>query len=478
MNVWFQASNAFVTLPEMIVALTAITILLAAAFTKESDSPRPEALAIACLVLAFLSTFYAPVGPGFFGQVFVDSLSRSAFSIVLLGAILVMGILPTQFGKDTIRCEASALILFSLCGVGLMVSGQHLMTLFLGLELLSIPLYILAGLRTSDQKSRESALKYFILGAFASALILFGMALLLAETGSLSIANFFDYFKANSTFHPTQIFYAGWILVSIGMLFKIGAVPFHMWVLDVYQGAPSSVTAFMTFAPKVAAFLVLLKIWPIGWETGFTNSIPLVYFLSMLTMTAGNFMALVQRNVKRMLAYSSIAHAGYMLMAFLVTGREGRYALLFYLGVYALANIGAFAAITIVSPKKDPDLSIVSLSGLVKIHAPLAVAFSICLFSLTGLPPFGGFMAKFFLLKAVINSGNGAIAVVAILNSLLAAYYYLRLVLVMTAKEPTANSSMGQFPLGLGSRIVLALAILGVIVSGLTPDIFSLVIRL
>jgi len=262
------------------------------------------------------------------------------------------------------------------------------------------------------------------------------------------------------------------------MLFKIGAVPFHMWVLDVYQGAPSSVTAFMTFAPKVAAFLVLLKIWPIGWETGFTNSIPLVYFLSMLTMTAGNFMALVQRNVKRMLAYSSIAHAGYMLMAFLVTGREGRYALLFYLGVYALANIGAFAAITIVSPKKDPDLSIVSLSGLVKIHAPLAVAFSICLFSLTGLPPFGGFMAKFFLLKAVINSGNGAIAVVAILNSLLAAYYYLRLVLVMTAKEPTANSSMGQFPLGLGSRIVLALAILGVIVSGLTPDIFSLVIRL
>lgn len=478
MSTWLLASNWLVMLPEIILAFFALIILLVAAFSKEETSASPEGLATVGLVLAFVSGFYIPQGMGYFGQVSIDVFTRTALSIGILGGILVLGVFPSQFGKDSIRAEVAALVLFSICGLGFMVSAQHLIMLFLGLELLSLPLYIMAGMRTKDAKSREAALKYFIVGAFASALMLFGMALYLGAHGDLSMKHFAEVFQKGSSVQPTPIFYAGWILIAIAMLFKLGAVPFHMWVLDVYQGAPSSVTAFMTFAPKVAAFFALMKIWPLGAEPGFSSPVSMIYFLSILTMTAGNVMALMQRNVKRMLAYSSIAHAGYMLMAFLISGPDGRYALMFYLAVYALMNVGAFTVITLVSPVRDPDLSIVSLSGLAQTQAPLAIAFSICLFSLTGLPPFGGFMAKFFLIKAVIASGNGLIALVAIINSFLSAYYYLRIVLVMTTKEPVPNSSLGIPALGLYSRVVLIIAIIGVVISGISPDFFAKIIAL
>ncbi|MBF0501321.1 MAG: NADH-quinone oxidoreductase subunit N [Candidatus Riflebacteria bacterium] len=484
MSSWLQASNWLVMLPEMIIAFFALIILLVAAFTKDSEAPYPESLAITGLALAFISSYYIPEGVGYYGQVAVDSVSRTAFSIAILGGMLVLGVVPSQFGTDTMRSETSALVLFSLCGVGFMVTAQHLIMLFLGIELLSLPLYIMAGMRTRDPRSREAALKYFIVGAFASALMLFGMAIYLGANGDLLMNHFALSFQKNAV-PPTLIFFAGWILISTAMLFKLGAVPFHMWVLDVYQGSPSSITAFMTFAPKIAAFFALAKMWPLGSESGLSTPISMMYLLSFLTMTAGNMMALMQRNIKRMLAYSSIAHGGYMLMAFLISGTEGIHALLFYLAVYALMNIGAFTVITLVAPSRDPELSIISLSGLAKTHTYLAVALAICLFSLTGLPPFGGFMAKFFLIKAVLASGNVYIALAAIFNSLLSAYYYLRVVLVMTTREPLAadsdeliSPSAGFTSIGLSSRIALAVAIIGVVISGISPDFFARIISL
>ncbi|MBI3037661.1 NADH-quinone oxidoreductase subunit N [bacterium] len=470
---WLATSNCLVLFPEMILALTALVILLVAGFSKRKDNPLPEGLAISGMLLALLSIGYSPHGGGFSGQVLVDSTGHSGLAIAILGGILVLGIIPTQFGNEPFRAEASILILLSLCGVGLMVSAHHLVTLFLGLELLSLPLYILAGMRTRDPKSREAALKYFLAGAFASALMLFGMALYSGGTkGSLSMEHVSTLL---TEFQHSYLFLAGWTLISIGMLFKLGAVPFHMWVLDVYQGAPSSVTAFMTFAPKIAAFLVLSRIWPFSQGGDFLTKA--IWVFAIITMSAGNCMALVQRNLKRMLAYSSIAHAGYMLMAFLASPNEGRAALLFYLGVYALMNIGAFTVITLVSPVRDPDLTIISLSGLGRSQGVLAIALSICLFSLTGLPPFGGFMAKFFLLRAVVSSDQIFIAVIAVLNSLLSAYYYLRVVLIMVTRDPLPESQPASLlPGGLGSRFVLAFALIGVLLTGLLPDLFRAVL--
>jgi NADH-quinone oxidoreductase subunit N len=362
--------------------------------------------------------------------------------------------------------EYYILLLFAALGMMLMAAALDLLIVFLGLELMSLSLYVLAGFFRTRPTGNESSMKYFLLGAFSSGFFLYGIALLYGATGTTNLARLGDALGTPGTARDPLVL-AGIALLLVGFGFKTSAVPFHQWAPDVYEGAPTAVAAVIATGSKAAAFAALLRViletrvLQPDWST-------LLWILAALTMTVGNVIALAQRNLKRMLAYSSVAHVGYMLVGLAAGPRLGGAAVLFYLLVYSFATVGAFGVILLLEREERAEaVDIDAYGGLAARHPLLALVLTVCLMSLIGLPPTAGFVGKFYLFSAAIQEKFVWLAIIAVLNSVAAAYYYLRLIVYMYMREPEPGGARGV--LNPAAGLALALAVWATLHFGLLP---------
>jgi NADH-quinone oxidoreductase subunit N len=344
-----------------------------------------------------------------------------------------------------------------------MAQATNLIVVFLGLELLSIPLYILAGFARPQLESEEAAIKYFLLGAFATGFLVYGIALMYGATGTTDIARIAEVAQTGKN---ATLLLVGAGLILVGLGFKVAAVPFHMWTPDVYEGAPTPVTGFMSVGAKAAGFASLLRVFFVGLHAVQTDWIPALAVLSALTMIVGNVVALSQTNLKRMLAYSSIAHAGYMLMGVAAGNRAGLSAILFYLLAYAFTNIGAFAVLAVFARSEGEDQTFPQYAGLMRKQPWLAVAMIVFMFSLTGIPPTGGFFGKYYLFMAAVDGNLGWLAIIGVLTSVISAFFYLRVIVDMTMREPEREMPNGLYPALVTTLVVTTL---GTLVLGVWP---------
>ncbi len=414
-------------------------------------------------------------GAGFYGLIQADAFSF--FFHLLVGTVAVLVVLAAGPYLDRERlpvAEFYALLLFATAGMGVLASAQELLTAFIGLEMSSISSYILAGYRRDALKSGESAMKYFLLGSFATAFFLYGIALVYGATGTTRLDIMVDADAAST------LLKLGLSMILIGLGFKVAAAPFQIWTPDVYEGAPTPVTALFSAGPKAAAFALLLRIFatvPAATHFWFWA----FWILAVLTMFAGNLGALVQTNIKRLLAYSSIAHAGYILVAFAAVtsmAKGGRSeaaaayaAVLFYLLSYALVKLGAFTIVSQLGGTGEKNLSLDDYAGLSQRQPVVAAMLSIYLLSLLGLPVTAGFFGKFYIFKAAVNSHLLWLAVLMAINSTIGAYYYLRVIVLMYMREPSAEVAAAApvgFPLTV--NVVLAVTAIGTILFGLMPN--------
>ena len=401
----------------------------------------------------------------------MDGTALFLCAIVQIGAILT--VLASSKYLEHVQSnwgEFYTLVLSSVVGMMFLSAAADLLMLFLSLELMSIPVYALAGFHRASLRSNESAVKYFLIGSFASGLLLYGSALLYGATGSLALS------EIATSFDPENALdLSGAGLVLIGLAFKISSVPFHQWAPDAYEGAPTPVSGFMATTVKVAAFGALVRVVSIALQPASDSLGPALWLLAVLTMTVGNVMALIQRNTKRMLAYSSIAHAGYLLIGVIVGGEAGTRAVLFYLLSYTFMTIGAFTVVAVLARDGREYDNIDDLAGLVQTRPYLAVVMSICMFSLLGMPATAGFVGKFLLFSSAVQeglaTGNSALVwlvVIAVLNSALSLAYYLRVPAIMffsPPREDVQSSAPGSF-----ERLVLFACAAGVLLLGVLPQ--------
>ena len=349
-----------------------------------------------------------------------------------------------------------------------MAAGTDLMTLFLGLEVMSVSLYVLAGFNRNNLKSNEAGLKYFLLGAFSTGFLLYGMALIYGATGTTRIGQIASQVAQMASPTSNMMLLAGMLLLLIGFAFKIAVVPFHMWAPDVYEGAPTPLTAFMSTGPKAAAFAAALRVLLVAFPSLLVDWSQLLWVLAVLTMTVGNITALRQDNIKRILAYSSIAHAGYVLVGFAAGNETGTAGILFYMLSYAFMNIGAFAIIILVGKKGEPNGNVMDFAGFGFKHPLLAVAMTVFLFSLAGMPPTAGFIGKFYLFSGAIQEGYIWLAIIGVLNSAASVYYYLRIMVYMYMKEPTEEFDWLQVSAPIALALMISVA--GSLIPGIVPS--------
>ncbi|MCW5965316.1 MAG: NADH-quinone oxidoreductase subunit N, partial [Bryobacterales bacterium] len=378
-----------------------------------------------------LITFTNP-GPAFGGMLLIDGFATFFRLLVLIVGALTIILSRPYFEREGAESgEYYALLLFSIVGQCLMASANELIMIFLGLEISSISSYVLAGYLRKDPRNNEAALKYFLLGSFATAFFLYGIAMVYGATGSTNLVDIRQALMAGGLTTPDRLLFAAAALMFAGFAFKVGAAPFQVWVPDVYQGAPTPVAAFLSAGPKAAAFAVLLRVFFTTFIPFSDQWEPIIWVTALATMLVGNFAALVQSNIKRMLAYSSVAHAGYVLIAIATHSDIGTAAAMFYLAAYAFMNIGAFAVVAHCARKGETHTEVKDFAGLA-IHQPfLAAILAFFMFSLIGIPLTGGFFGKFYIFKSAIDSQFYWLAALGLANSALAAYYYLRVVVVM-----------------------------------------------
>ncbi len=362
----------------------------------------------------------------------------TVFFTVLFCAIGILSVLMSwDYVKRTRinQAEYYALLLSSVLGMVIMAASNDLITIFLGLELMSLSLYVMVGFRRTRLESNEAALKYFLLGAFASGFLLYGIALLYGATGTTDLGRM-GAFLADSPVLSNPLLLVGGLLVLAGFAFKVAAVPFHMWTPDAYEGAPTSVTGFMSAGAKAAGFAALLRFGLKAMGPLEDQWAPLLSVIAALTMTVGNVTALLQQNLKRMLAYSSIAHAGYILVAIVAGGTTGAGAAVFYLAVYSFMNLGAFAILTMMGQGRDERVLVSDLHGLGFRRPLLGVAMTVFMISLGGIPPTAGFMGKIQVFGAAIEAGLIPLVIIGVLNSVISVFYYLRVTVAMYMREP------------------------------------------
>jgi NADH-quinone oxidoreductase subunit N len=362
--------------------------------------------------------------------------------------------------------EYYALVLFAALGMMLMAAAGDLIVIFLGLETMSIAVYALAGFIRRDPRSNEAAIKYFLLGAFSTGFLLYGIALVYGATGTIRLELIRATLESGVAANPLLLLGLGMMLIGFG--FKVAAVPFHMWTPDAYEGAPTPITAFMAVGVKLAAFAGFLRIFMANLGAISTEWTQVLWILAVLTMTAGNVIALVQSNIKRMLAYSAIAHAGYVIIGMAAGDRGAGGAILYYLLAYAFTNLGAFAVVVALDRGAESHDEIADYRGLARDHPGLAVAMALCLLSLTGVPPLAGFVAKFYIFAAALNAGLVWLVVIAVLNSVVSAYYYVGVIVAMYMQEGgVAVEQMSRRP---GLLISVAVGVAGVIALGVYPQ--------
>jgi NADH-quinone oxidoreductase subunit N len=445
-------------LPEVLLSVFGTLVMVLDAVASERRKHWLGILSLAGIYGAAVAALaaYANSGPAFHDMIAVDA-AATFFRLLLLaiGFLVVLGSISYLKRDHLPQGEYYALVLFSLAGQGLMVSSVELIMIFLGLEISSLSTYVLAGYRRDDARSGESALKYFFLGSFATAFLLYGVALIYGEVGSTKLAAIRQFLGKDASGGTLLAVAAGLLFVGLG--FKVSAAPFQIWTPDVYQGAPSPVAAFLSTGPKAAAFAVLLRVS----FTVLTPSISawnwVLWMSALLSMTIGNFGALVQTNVKRLLGYSSIAHAGYVLVAFASRTEIGAAAAMFYLAAYGFMNVGAFLVVSHLSASEQ-HVTLDDYAGLGRRQPALAALLAIFLLSLVGIPLTGGFFGKFYIFRAAINADLIGLAVLGLLNSAVAAYYYLKILVVVYMHEPRDDSPVEPLPAGLAVTLVLAAA--------------------
>jgi NADH-quinone oxidoreductase subunit N len=426
-------------LPAAIVAVTGVVVLLAQAFTPRGERSPAPLLSLTGLAGALASVWLLGSGRAE-GAVLAGALAADGLALFLQAVILAVAIVSVLLSSGYVekaglpRGEYYALLLFSVVGMLGLVSSLELVSMFVALEIMSVALYGMAGLDRARPQSQESALKYFVTGAFASAFFLYGIALVYGVTASTSLERVT---RALGVAGPgaAPLATLGAALLLVGFGFKVASVPFHMWAPDVYEGAPTTVTAFMSAGVKAAAFGALLRVFDFALASLAAQWQPLVAVLALVTMVVGNLAALAQRSLKRLLAYSSIAHAGYLMSALVAAPALATEAILFYLVAYAAVNLGAFGVIAALSKGGEEPARLADLAGLAERRPALAAAFTVFLVSLTGIPVTAGFVGKFYLFGAAVASGFTLLAIVGVLASVLSAYYYLRIVVAMYMEE-------------------------------------------
>ena len=444
-------------LPELVLSAFGIIIMLADAFIAVEKSRRPLGiLAFVGALVALAASFYQIgfQGTSYFNVVRVDTFSVFFHVVVIAisGATILASI--DYLDKEGIRAgEYYGLILLGTVGMCLLSSAIELLMLFIALEISSISTYILAGFRRRIATSAESSLKYFLLGSFATGFFLYGVALIYGATGSTNITAIAHELGRGDM---PAIGYLALALMFIGMAFKVASAPFHVWTLDVYEGAPTPVVAWMSTGPKAAAFALMLRVLFGSFDAMGSWWFALVWISAALSMTIGNVGALMQNNVKRMLAYSSIAHAGYVLVAFASRDQIGIAAAIFYAASYAAMNVGAFAVVTHFGAAGERFNSIDDYAGLGRRSPVLAFTLTIFLLSLIGIPATGGFFAKFYVFSAALKSNLVWLTIIGVVNSAIAAYYYLRLIVVMYMRDGDDSVPMVRVPAAVTAALVIA----------------------
>jgi len=462
--------STYSILPEILVVATALFVLFVDLILPEENKRVLCGVSIVGVALSLFAVF--AMGParisGFSGAVVHDGLG-AFFEIVILSACALTLLMATGYSEweGTHKGEFYSLLLLSTSGMMFMAKGTDLMTVFLGLETLSIPIYVLVGFHRDRMSSIEGALKYFLLGAFASGFLLYGIALIYAVAGTTKLP-LLATMLLDARLAANPLFLAGAGLLLVGLAFKVSLVPFHMWTPDAYEGAPTLVTAFMSAAVKAAAFAALIRFLLLTLPGMQPAMGKILWVLAVLTMTVGNLSALRQDNVKRMLAYSSIAHAGYILVGMVSGDVLGGQASLFYLLVYAFMNIGAFGVVMLIAQKEDEGYDIRNFAGIGFRYPALGALLTLFLISLGGIPPTAGFIGKFYLFSAAVKNGYIGLAVIGVLNSAVSIYYYLRLVVYMYMVPAGAEAPAPRPP-----RIAFSLALCAsaavVIVLGILP---------
>ncbi len=471
-------------LPEIFLCAWAMVVLVAGVWGKgdergdrvpgTDDGLRANDLgwlAMVGVLLAALANGWLygvqEVGPG--GMVAVDGLRLFANWIFL--AALTMAILISFAYVYRQRLQAGefyGLMLLATAGMMFMVGARDLIIVFLGLEVMSIAVYALSAFNRRDRRSAEAGLKYFLLGAFSTGFFLYGIALTYGATGSTDLGAIRSAVESGTAQGPMLLFGIG--LLAVGFAFKVSAVPFHMWTPDVYEGAPTPVTAFMSAAVKTAAFAAFLRVFIVAFLGAYAEWYAILWWLAAISMVVANIIALVQTNVKRMLAYSSIAHAGYLMVAITAANQTAAAGLLFYLLVYTVMNIGAFAVVIAVAGQGEERLNIEDYAGLGNRQPVLGVVLTIFLLSLAGFPGTGGFMGKIFLLQGAVDAHLWTLSVILVLTTVVSYYYYLRVAWYVWMREPLEEDAHVGVWMPLPMRLALVAGVVAVVYLGIFPS--------
>jgi NADH-quinone oxidoreductase subunit N len=476
----FKAADLVWQLPMLILVVSGLLVVLLDAFSKEGSSRRwlmgVSGFAVGLALVLAVVVWRELAAP----HVLYDGmLVADRFSMLVTVGILSVALLTILLSGDWMREHAVeygeyyALVIFAVTGMIMLVMAADLVAIFLGIETMSLGVYVLTGAVRRNRRSTEAAMKYFLTGAFASGFLLYGIALVYGVTGTTRLG---EIAVAAQTADTNILFLIGVFMLIVAFGFKVAAVPFHMWAPDAYEGAPSPITGFMSAAVKAAGIAALLRVFTsafggdvlpdgrMGWAS-------LLSIAAAATMTLGNVVALRQENVKRLLAYSSIAHVGYMLMGLVAGGAPGAGAILFYLLAYTFTTVGAFGMIGLCARAGEEAVEVGDYAGLARRHPVLAATLALFLLSLVGIPPLAGFVSKFYLFGSAVRAGYVWLTVIAVLNSAVAAYYYLRVIIYMYMREPDGEP-VAVSP-SLAGGLALALALVGIVVLGLMPAPFA-----
>ena len=448
--------NWTLALPEIALACCAMAILIVGVLQKRDSTFLCTMMSLGALALTAALMLGTPHGTAYLGLFVVDSFSGFMKVLILAGTALSM-VLALDFNEKQglSRFEFPILMLLSTCGMMVMASAGNLMSLYIGLELQSLSIYVLCAFARDDVRSSEAGLKYFVLGALASGLLLYGISLAYGFAGTMRFADIATTLTTPGGASAGLI--VGIVFIVAGLAFKISAVPFHMWTPDVYEGAPTPVTAFMSTAPKVAAIALLLRVLQVPFGTVIAQWSPLIVLVALGSMVLGAFAAIGQTNVKRLMAYSSIGHIGYALIGLAVGGPDGIRGVLVYMAAYVFMSVGVFACIVAMRRRGRALERIADLAGLSRTDPMLALAMAVFMFSMAGIPPFSGFFAKLYVFLPAVQQGFWTLAVIGVLASVVGAFYYLRIIKVMffDAAEPAfdARPASLSFVAGIGAVV-------------------------
>lgn len=455
-------------IPEILLTVLAVGVLVLDLFLEEYKKSLLGYVSVAGLICILIVIPFTLNDTPFFGAMIISDNFSAFFDVIFILAAIITILLSTEYlSKNGIqRGEFYYLVLFATLGMMVMAGSYDLISMYVSLELMALSVYILVAFRENNKLSIEAALKYFILGAFSSAILLYGITFIYGFTGSTNL-NAIALYMTDTSFQP--IYLLGVFLIIVGFCFKVAAFPFHVWTPDAYEGAPTPVTAFMSVAPKAAAFAVFLRVFIVAFPDLQPFWSEILWVISILTMLFGSVVAIAQKNIIRMLAYSSIAHVGTILIGLLVFNTMGLAGVLYYLLVYAFMNLGAFSVIIFCIGKNRKGEFIKDYKGLAGIHPVITFLLALFFLSLAGVPPTGGFVAKFYILAAAIDEGYYILATVGVVSTAISLFFYVRVIFYMYMREPETDKKLS---ISMHGKLILGLLALGVIILGVYPAPF------